>query len=42
MIAEDYVSFETAQLLRDKGFDEYISVGALGRETVEVAAEIGF
>ena len=22
MIAEDYVSFETAQLLRDKGFDE--------------------
>lgn len=25
MIKEDYVSFETAKLLKDKGFDEYVT-----------------
>jgi len=41
MITEDYVSFETAKLLKEKGFDiqSYASIKVFGGNTYEVNGE---
>ena len=41
MITEDYVSFETAKLLKEKGFDihSYASIEVFGGNTYEVNGE---
>ena len=42
MVAEDYVSFETAKLLKEKGFDMqgYVSIKVFGGNTYEVNGEL--
>ena len=47
MITEDYVSFETAKLLKEKGFDEYTfgyysNDGLIGFMEVETRVSVGY